>query len=162
MNKDNPVPPSTLIGAAGEVSDLVVPLDLPEREIATIYKDHVLPGIDDKSPKTEGSEHIGLTAPLTDFDPAATDYRRSDSNTNAAMLLEDRKPFRRVVSLLGIGLAAQCEVAHREDFSDHAFIGAGVLPVDLPLAENERLWFRQVTGVVQSIDWVVEPRGPGR
>lgn len=139
-----------------------VPLQAPETQASRLYPDKVVPGIEIRIPLVDGPGVGRDVGPGVCPDPLPVEHWHLRAATAVPVLIEDAQDFRRVVTFVGFGTAARVDVSHRQDFGRRTVIGAGVLPLDVPVAAGRQLWLRQTTGIDQDCDGYTEPRGPGR
>lgn len=119
-------------------------------------------GIDEKNLVTPGSEthpeHVHLVGP----DAAPVEHWHYTAVPNTPVMLADARNERRNVTIIGIGAAATVQISIRSDFSERTLVGAGALPIDVPVQPRQQLWLQQTTVANQDIDGYTEVRGPGR
>lgn len=152
------------IGSPGQASVEAVPIDSPEVDVSHIEQDDITPGIPIDALVTGGPEVVDGKAdkqPLPDPQPLEH-YHLIAVAANVALLIKDNKTYREVVTITGVGDAAQFDVSHRSDFLEFNTIATDTLPVDLSIHVGRQLWLRQNTAVDQTVDFLIEPRGSGR
>ncbi len=133
-------------------------------EVEAAFSVPVVPphGIETYVPPTAGSEYLSERAEVSSPDPIPTEPWHLMAQPGVALPLEEAKHYRRTVTLLGIGTAATVELSDRSDFARRTIVGAGALPIDIPVFPFQMLWLRQNTIINQDIDGYTEPMGPGR
>lgn len=145
-------------GSLGEV-------ELPVAEVQAAL--HAVPdviehGIDEKILVTPGSETHPEFVHLADPDADPVEHWHYTTVPNVAVQLADARNERRNVTIIGIGAAATVQLSIRSDFSERTLVGAGSLPIDVPVQPRQQLWLRQTTVANQDVDGYTEVRGPGR
>lgn len=143
----------------------IVPVDFPEelltpaQELAWSEPDVVelpVPILEPEMP----AEPEAAAAP---HDPLPR-FLTTDVPVGVAIQVSDRLPYRRVVTVLSIGDAAQATFNFRGNYVglDMLQVSQGDLPFDLPLFPYQELWVQHATAVVQQMSFMIEPRGTGR
>jgi len=151
---------------APETSEVpIVPVDFPQelltpaQELAWSEPDVVELPIPILEPETPGEPD----AVSTPHDPQPR-FLTTDVPVGVAIQVSDRLPYRRIVTVLSIGDAAQATFNFRGAYIglDMVQVSQGDLPFDLPVFPYQELWVQHATVVVQQMSFLIEPRGTGR
>jgi hypothetical protein len=146
---------------SGSLGD--VEFDVPEVDAALhAVPDVVAHGIDEVLLTTPGPDSLPEDAQLTGPDSPVIEHWHQTAVPNVAVQLADARNERRLLTLIGIGTAATVQLSTRADFSERTLVGAGALPIDVPINPHQQLWLQQTTVANQDIDGYTEVRGPGR
>lgn len=141
-----------------------VPYDAREVEASRLRQDVTESGIPIGVMPVVGPGIVAPTGTGTEgANPLETEpWRKQAPANNVVIQIDGARPFRRVVTILEMGTAAQVEVSNRQEFDQLTAIGVGQLPVEISLAPYQSLWLRQNTALNQDVGGLIEPRGPMR